>query len=248
MQLDLQALNHSVWIAGICVQFVLAVVLIAKKVWRKYPVFCGYTFFNLFEAATTYSAFKHEILYFYAFWICEAIGIILGLAVVREVFTDVFSPHPALRKLATVIFRVAVVGLLVLACVVIYMQSADARGIVKAVLLAAEAARLIELGLIMFLFLSASAFGLHWRQHVFGIALGLGMFAAAELTSVTLLGHVNPATVHAFSLARSISFAVSLLIWLGYLLAPERGTSSAEVPKRAQLEQWNQAVMELISR
>jgi len=29
---------------------------------------------------------------------------------------------------------------------------------------------------------------------------------------------------------------------------PERATSSGELPKKAQLEQWNQAVTELINR
>jgi len=59
---------------------------------------------------------------------------------------------------------------------------------------------------------------------------------------------VGVTTQLAFKLARVISFSASLFIWLGYLLVPERATSGAEVPRRDQLEQWNQAVMELISR
>ena len=128
------------------------------------------------------------------------------------------------------------------------MQSGDARGIANAVLLAAEAVRIVEVGLIMFLFLSSSAFGLHWRQSTFGIALGLGMYAAVELTTVTLMTHLSTSATEGLSLVRSLAFNFSLFIWLGYLLAPERATSSAEIPKRAQLEQWNQAVMELISQ
>jgi hypothetical protein len=50
----------------------------------------------------------------------------------------------------------------------------------------------------------------------------------------------------AFMLARAFSFDLSLLIWLGYLLAPERVTIASEVPQRGQLEQWNRAVKELI--
>jgi hypothetical protein len=37
-----------------------------------------------------------------------------------------------------------------------------------------------------------------------------------------------------------------MFIWIIYLLAPELATSPAEMPKRAQLEQWNKAIMELI--
>ena len=239
---------HDLWIGSIVLQVALAVALLAKRTWQNFPAFAAYIFFCLFEAGVTYALFGNKVAYFWAFWICETIGIVLGLAVVREIFTNVFSPHPALRKLATMIFGVAVIALVLLACAVIYVQSANARGMVSAVLLAAEAARLVEVGLIMFLFLSSSAFGLHWRQNVFGIALGLGMFAAVDLVTVTLIGHVGVTTQLAFRLARGISFSASLFVWLGYLLVPERATSGAEVPRRDQLEQWNQAVMELISR
>jgi len=246
--MSLRLVMNDIWVIGLCLQALLALTLLARKSWQRYPIFSAYVVFNLFGTALTYGVFRYKIVYFYTFWICDAIGIVLGLGVVREIFTNVFSPHPALRKLATIIFRVAVVLLVILACGVIYAQSGNARGIGNGVLLAAEAARVVEVGLTMFLFLSSSAFGLHWRQSVFGMALGLGMFAAVELIADTMIGHVSLATAQAFNLAHSVSFCMSLLIWLGYLLVPERATSSGELPKKAQLEQWNRAVTELINR
>ncbi|HEY2115322.1 MAG TPA: hypothetical protein VGJ51_09535 [Candidatus Angelobacter sp.] len=242
------ALTNEVMIGSIVLQVLLAMVVLTKRTWRSYPAFSTYVFFSVFEAAFI-SVLRHRgIGYFYPFWACEAIGIVLGLAVVREIFTNLFSPHPALRKLATVTFRVAVVALIVLACTVFYAESGNARGIANGIMLAEEAARIVELGLIMFLFLSSSAFGLHWRQNEFGIALGLGTCAAVELFNVTLMTHVSREAAQIFSLVRSCSFNLSLVIWLGYLLVPERTTSSAEIPRQDQMEQWNQAVMELISR
>jgi hypothetical protein len=246
--MPLQSLIHDAWIGSIVLQAFLVLVLLAKREWQTFPVFFCYVCFSLIEAAVKYSVFGKPMVYFYTFWICEAIGIFLGLAVVREIFTNLFSPHPALRKLARMIFRVVAVALLVLAGGVIYAQSGDARSIANAVQLAAEATRIVEVGLVMFLFLSSSAFGLHWRQNLFGIALGLGTLAAVELVTVSFIGRVSPAVAEALSLIRVLSFGTSLLIWLGYLLTPERVSTNAEVPKRAQLEQWNQAVMELISR
>jgi len=245
--MPLGSLIHDLWIGGIALQVLLAATLLAKKAWQKYPLFTAYIFFNLFETAATLSVYRMHA-YFYTFWICEAIGIFLGLAVVREIFTNIFAPHAALRKLATLIFRIAVVALILLACGALYEQSANARSIARVVMVATDATRIIELGLIMFLFLSSSAFGLHWRQNEFGIALGLGTCAAVELINVTLMTHLSPAAGQVFSLVHSFSINFSLLIWLGYLLIPERATSSGEMPKQAQLEQWNQAVMELINR
>ena len=246
--MSVPAITHEVWIGSIVLQVLLAMVVLTKRTWRSYPAFSAYVFFSVFEAAVISVVPHRGMGYFDTFWACEAIGIVLGLAVVREIFTNLFSPHPALRKLATVTFRVAVVALLVLACAVIYAESGNARGIASGVLLAEEAARIVELGLIMFLFLSSSAFGLHWRQNEFGIALGLGTCAAVELFNVTLMNHVSQEAAQIFSLVRSFSFNLSLVIWLGYLLVPERATSSAEIPKQDQLEQWNQAVTELINR
>jgi hypothetical protein len=242
------SLIHDLWIASIALQVMLTATLLAKRAWRKYPMFSAYVFFTLFETAATLPSHRLGSAYFYTFWICEAIGIVLGLAVVREIFTNIFAPHAALRRLATIIFRVAVVALIVLACGAIYEQSASAKSFARVVMVSTDGTRIVELGLIMFLFLSSSAFGLHWRQNEFGIALGLGTCAAVELINVTLMTHLSAEAEQVLSLVRSLSFNGSLLIWLGYLLAPpERPTNPVDVP-RAQLEQWNQAVMELINR
>lgn len=246
--MPLRFVVHQVWLGCIVLQSLLAVFLLVKKTWQTYRVFTVYVFFSLFEAVTLLVVAHNLPLYRWVFWVCETIGMMLSLAVVREVFSNLFSPHPALRKLATLIFRVAVVALLTLAGAVIYTQSAGAGSYTKAFLLADQAARIIEVGSIMFLFLSSSAFGLHWRQNLFGIALGLGMVTAAELITVSLIGRVPPTVVPILNFARVLTFGASLLIWLGYLLVPERSTSSAELPKQDQLEQWNAAVMELISR
>ena len=246
--MPLGSLIHDLSIASIALQVFLSAVLLSKRAWRKYPLFTAYVFFNLFETVATFPGFRMGAAYFYIFWVCEAIGIVLGLAVVREIFTNIFSPHAALRKLAILIFRVAVVALVLLACGAIYEQSVSAKSIARVLMVATDGTRIIELGLIMFLFLCSSAFGLHWRQNEFGIALGLGTCAAIELINVTLMTHHSPEAGQIFSVVRSFSFNLSLLIWLGYLLVPERATSSGELPRKAQLEQWNQAVTELINR
>jgi hypothetical protein len=108
-----------------------------------------------------------------------------------------------------------------------------------------QGTRIAEVGLVVFLFSFSGVFGLHWRQSIFGMALGLGVFVSVELIGITLRAHYGNVAMPVFTVARSLSFNFSLLIWLGYILAPERVTIAA-LPKRAQLEQWNQAVMELI--
>src|SRR5579871_652 len=154
--MPLQSITQDAWFTGIGVQILLIAVLLVKKAWHKFPVFSFYIFFNLAGTVTTYCLFSKGLTYFYAFWIYEAIVILLSVAAVWEVFVRLFAPHIVLKKLALIIFRITVFGLIFLAGGVIYMQSGDSKGISSAVLLVAEAARIVEVGLIMFLFLSSS--------------------------------------------------------------------------------------------
>jgi hypothetical protein len=245
----LKTVIHELWYAQAAIQIFLVVVVLARKMWTRFPSFSAYVLFNLAATLIKHTIQQSGALYFYTYWICEALAIVLGLAVVREIFMSLFAPHPALRKLATVIFRSAICLLIAMGCMVVYLQTPITQGLAKAVLTGEEGTRIVEVGLIMFLFLSSSAFGLHWRQNVFGIALGLGIFNASELMVLAIqLHNSSRETFQIIAIARVLAFSVSLLVWLAYLLAPERVTSSAEVPKRAQLEQWNQAITELISR
>ncbi len=242
-------LVHNIWITGIGLQVLLAAVLLYRRTWRRFPLFAAYVFFNLFEAAIVYSVAGNKFAYFYTYWACEAISTVLGFAIVYEIFTALFSTHLALRKLASTVFGVAIMLLVVVGIVVIYAQpQAEGSSVASAIMVVAEASRIVELGLLMFLFLFSTAFGLHWRAHVFGIALGLGLFAAVDLVNVTLRSYFGNVAIDILNFARVATFCLSLLMWTVYLSAPERASGSNEVPERAQLEQWNQAVMELINR
>jgi hypothetical protein len=242
-----QQIIYVGWFAGIGLLAVLAVVLIARRTWKKFPLFTAYSIFTLLTATGTYLLRAHFMIYSYTYWVCEVVGMFLGLAVVYEVFRSLFSSYDALRRLASNILYWVLLVLVVIGGVVIYTHSA-VQGLryVAAFLVVEESVRIIEVGLIVSLFLFAGAFGLHWRQSVFGIALGLGLYATIELLAITMRAHFGIAATPALNMARGLSFDASLLVWLGYLLVPERVTGQTTVPQRGQLEQWNQAVKELI--
>lgn len=240
----------SPWMAALFLHALLAGVLIFKKMWRKFPFFVFYSVSNLVFNLSLYAVYVSNLsrhIYFNVYWLAEFVGLFLGFAVVYEIFHQLLKPYPALRRLATQIFRGAVVFLVLLGCVVNYAQSLGEHNHIQATFLVMEqAGRILEVGLLLFLFLFASAFGLHWRQYVFGIAVGLGIFVTVELVGVTLRAQFGVAANSVFNMVRMISFNTSMVIWISYILAPELAASPSDVPKRAQLEQWNRAVTELI--
>src|SRR5260370_21747830 len=168
---------HGVEFAGLVLQALLAGVLLVKKMWGKFPMFTAYLLFSLCENAVAYAVYQNRSIYFYTYVVGESISVMLGLALVYEIFTHLFSSQPALRLLARLVFRGVVVLLVLLAGAVIYAQTPiGEKGIGITLMVVEEAARIIEVGLIMFLFLSSSVFGLHWPQYLFGFALGLSVF------------------------------------------------------------------------
>jgi len=243
-----RSLIYGLWFGGMALQALLGGVLLAKRMWEKFPIFTAYSLVNFLQAVVLYAVRLKPHLYVWTYWAFESLGVVLGLGVVYEIFAHLFSSHPALRTLATRIFWGALVALVLLGSLVVYLETpARQSGLANAIFIVEEAVRILELGLMMFLFFFSSVFGLHWRQSAFGILLGLGIFATVELITVTMLSHVDKSAGQIFSLIRMSAFNLSLLIWIGYILAPERVTAG-ELPKREQLEQWNQAILELIGQ
>jgi hypothetical protein len=242
-----QQIIYGGWFASIGLLGVLAVVLIVTGKWKKFPIFTIYSIFHFLTSIGMYLLRGHPLIFSYTYWVVETFGMFLGLGVVYEVFRNLFASYRDLRRLASNIFYWVLLVLVVLGGVVLYAHPAvQGARYVAAFLVVEESVRIIEVGLILALFLFSGAFGLHWRQSVFGVALGLGVYATVELLAITMRAHFGVVATPALNIARGISFDASLLVWLGYLLVPERVTSQTAVPQRGQLEQWNQAVKELI--
>jgi hypothetical protein len=245
--MEVSSLIQLLWVAAMIGQAALVVVLLVKSVWKSFPVFTWYSGVSFSSAVFVYLVRNNRNLYFYSYWVLEAIGIVLGFAVVYEIFRHLFLMHDGLRKLANMFFGGALLLLLAVAAIALAKQSpAGFSNIGSAVLMLAMVTRFVEVGLLISLFLLSSAFGLHWRQQVFGIALGLGLFTAIELTSVAVRAQIGSLAQDLFAVVRISAFNISLLIWMGYLIAPERAGNQDDLPQPSQLEQWNQAVMELI--
>jgi hypothetical protein len=243
------SLSSALWILSLLLNSSLLAALLGKGSLRRFPFFAGYAAYTLFANGLLYllKVKASPFTYFCTYWSNEALGLILGFAVVYEIFGKLLTPYPALRRLALLIFQWSILVLVLMACVVLYAQSsADNYRVVTAVMVLEEATRIIEVGLLMSLFLFSTAFGLHWRQCVFGMALGLGIFATAELVAITMRNFWGPTFTAQFSVVRVIAFNISLLMWTGYLLVPEKEARASESPAHSHLEQWNQALTEFI--
>lgn len=255
--MSVYSLIYAFWVAGLILQPALGVFLVARKLWRKYPIFTAYTVFNsigniiafLLRETPLSSLLRDRPLSY--FWFLEAFNVItafIGFAIAYEIFRIIFSPHRALRRLASLVFAACAIILAGMGASLIISEARfSSTDLMKSALVVIEAARLLEVGLIGVLFFFSRAFGLHWRQSTFGIALGLGIFATAELVATTIQSEFGPAAMNMLNVLRTGAFTFGVLIWIGYILAPEPSFNIG-LPERSQLEEWNRAVMEFIQQ
>src|SRR2546423_323816 len=143
--MSLVTIIHSVWFLGLFLQALLIGVLVIKKTWRTFPVFACYTAFSLAESLVAWAVYKNQTAYRITYVVGESVLLILGLALVREIFIHLFSTHAGLRKVAILLFRIVVVILVLLAAgAVIYAKGP----IAKTMLIVEEAGRIVQVGLI----------------------------------------------------------------------------------------------------
>jgi hypothetical protein len=145
----------------------------------------------------------------------------LGFFVIHELFQDVFRPYHTLRDLGSVLFKWALLVMLLVAGVVAASTaSATEEPLRMGIMTLQRSVRVVQCGLILFLLVFSRYLGTNWRQKSFGIALGFGAFASVELALVA----INAATDNVFNQVLSnfinmIAYDASILVWIWYMVA-----------------------------
>jgi hypothetical protein len=242
-----QSVIQGLWLMQLALLAFLAFILITRKIWKSLPFFVAYALFNLLNGPIQFFLYRSPRFYVYSYIVTESLSVLLGLAVVYEIFVQLFSAHAALRRLATSLLALVVALLIALGIGVVYTHAPGLKNIAAGISASEQAARALEVGLLIFLFVCSGSFGLHWRQPLFGVAVGLVWFTTVQLIMMTVWMYtMGSSSGGIVSIVGMLTFNVSLLVWIGYMLAPERMLALAEMPAQSQLEQWNRAVMELI--
>jgi hypothetical protein len=237
------------WIAHPVLQLAVAGVMIRRKLHRAFPIFFAYIVFQLvsftvlFPLNTWGSYETCYAAYFYLYWACSAINLILGFMIIHEIFLDVFRPYHTLKDLGSVMFKWAALVMLLVAFVVAASNSGkDMEPILQAITTIQRCVRVAQCGLVLFLIVFSRYLGVSGWQQSFGIALGLGGAAAVELATFALFagGSISQVTLHVFTL---VTYNLAILVWFGYVLreTPARASeASLFAPNR-----WERSLSDL---
>jgi len=236
---------HYLWIAPHAIQIVVVVAMIRRRLLHEFPMFLAYTVFQVVQEGTLFvldhSSQVSPEHYWNAYWAGMIVSIVIRSAVIYEIFSHVFLPYPAIGKLGRIVFRWGAAGLLLVGvAIAAYAPAGNSAQILSSINVVSRAVSLVQSGMLFFIFLFSSYFGLTWRSYVFGIAVGLGIYSSVELAtaSIQVLTWPAPAS-YALDFVTMATYHCCVLIWLGYFLAPEPVRRTVQELPKSDLEKWN---------
>jgi hypothetical protein len=236
--------------------------MLRRGLHRDFPWFFVYCIFAATTSLAGVSLFLTHRLdgrFVYCMLINEAGCLILRFAVIYELFVTLMRPYPALKNTAHRVFRVAM-AVLILGGVVLaasYRWSPDDYHylIPSFINVADRTVDVIQCGILLLLVLLSKYLSLSWRDYAFGVAIGLGIYAAVDLAIASLLVVANNLTSEqqdAIDLGSSIlsmsTYLFSILIWFVYALLPERAPKLVTTIPDHDLNAWDHELQRLLER
>ncbi len=237
-------MTYASWMLGPILQITLLVIMVRHKLRSTFPLFFSYILFQVLKSGCLALFYRFDQMdYFYAYWTGNAISVFLALTVMDEIWRQLFGPYEGIQKLGSLIFRWACVVLFLAALVIATStQRTSADRLIAAVFTFDRTMRLVQCGLVFLVVIVSRFLKSFWRQQVFGIALGFGIFASIELVLVSLLSRYGASHINVISLVKSIAYNAVTVLWIGYVwhAVPVSANQLAGDP---QLEQINQAIL-----
>jgi hypothetical protein len=207
------------WLAGPLLQITLLTFMVRRKVHTIFPRFFSYILFQTLKSACLFVVYRYyPESYFDAYWIGNAISVIFAVVVMDEILRNLFKEYGGVQLLGTTVFRWSC-GLLILLAIIGALTSAEtgADRLVTAVFSFDRSLRLMQVGLFLLLMLLCRIHRNWWRQQVFGIALGFGIFASVELILMSFVLWYGSGHAATISLLKSTAYNIVTLLWIGYL-------------------------------
>ena len=208
---------------------IILVVLLHRGFARKCPLFLAYIVFDLVYFAVALAAYLYMLrdpvhltrAYQWVVTLGLPVGAIFEFGALYEIADQQLLSRIITRERLRSGFRWVVALLLLLAAILSALIWRPGLTRVITVFQALNfSANLTKIGLLLALILLTRTLGISWRSLPAGIALGFGISASAEIAGSALLSLLQREAY--IDLIRMAAFHICVLIWLIYLLLPER--------------------------
>lgn len=178
-------------------------------------------------------------IYFYVYWFSYFVEGLLVFGIIYSLYKLSMAPLPGLQRLGYLMFRWA--GGIALALAVVTAFGPHVSGthfIMRFVTQLQQTLCVLTLCMLLFVCLASRPMGLSYRSKIFGVCLGLGVQAAADLAGSAWLSHVDMQSM--LSTVNGVSICITLAIWMAYFAFPEPKRRMIILPTTSPFLRWNQ--------
>lgn len=206
-------------------QSCLAVLLLFRRVHRRFPFFFAYTLFAVCAEVCKLTLVllnrQRTLKYFYLYWVAEAIYAVLGFLAIYEVFHDVFENFRDLRWFKALLPITAALMLAMAILIPVVHPAVDTEPLEEGIFSLQVAVRCLQLGVFFLIFWLARFFDLDYRQYEFGIAAGFGIAAAGILIGTLVRTGLGLKFIIFFEYVPTMSYCLAVTVWLASFVRPE---------------------------
>ena len=229
-------------IAGMLGPAFVASVMLRRGLRSKFPFFFSYIVIYILMSAIALATYLYSCPVFYhVSWVLGSLMMLMEVGIIYEVLVNTLKSYSALVDLAKILFRWAAVFLLFTALVTaLATNGQQATKLEAALTVVQHCIRLMQCGLLLFLLVFESRLGVSWRNHGVVIAVGLGVYAAIDLT----VSYLPWMATNVADLIQGCSYVGVLAFWGCSLMMREPAPKSMlDSPSRLIFRRWNEALM-----
>ena len=229
-------------------------VLLRRKLFSDVPWFCIYLGYLAFGSAVLFGIYQSgghnptladKWTYFYSAWIFAGGAEVISFMVILDCIRSLLGNLNNLRRVAILVMVVVTLGLLLFCVFCTSLGLDESEPMMRVMLSLVRSVRIMQVGLIVTLFALSSYFGLSWKNYFFGIALGFGLYASANLACVAYVAEFGAEVAWKTMIIDQFAFFTTLMIWLGYLRSAEPRVSFA-IHQSQELERWDAVLARLL--
>ena len=214
----------------------IAGILVWRRLSAEFPFFFSSVVYaaaaGVLRTAVVYDAF----LYFWLYWISEALYGVLALAVLREIFHRVFAlPHAAFQWVRLLLPGALFLILTLSVWEMLYHPLGRNPRIVSGIYWFDFGVHLLE-GLILLLVLGlTTVFPVSWRRYEFGILAGFGINASVTMLAYLFRFEWGSRYELFFRYGPPVGYLLATLIWLHAFLQPPESLPKAQIGRDEML-------------
>src|SRR3954468_18527599 len=237
-----EMIQYALGAAPSLIQIAIVIAMFRNGTRKRFFMFWTYTIFQILLTGILMVVYQRgQLEYFFVYWAGAAMSAFLGFAVIYECFSEAMQPYETLRDLGRLLFRWAAIVMAIVGFVFILSTPSGTEHtlFVQNILIVERAIRIIQCGMLLLLYLFSHHVGITWRNQLFGVVLGFGVFASLNLLTYSLRSRLGEDWNTTASVFNSLSYLLTTGLWAGYMLAPAAERTLVRNAAPLILERWN---------